>query len=183
MATATSKTHCVKCGKEKATMRCGGCLKEFCFKHLGDHRQDLNKEFDEIEVNRDLFRQSLTQHIEQPNNHTLIQPINQWEQNSIKIIQKTADEARQLLLKNTNYHIHQIETKLNVLTNQLRQSRDEDDFHELNLHQFRQELTRLTEELTKPSNILIREDSTSFISKIIVQISDNSITAIPKGRN
>jgi len=57
MATTTGKTHCVICSKEKVTFKCGGCLEEFCYKDLGDHQQELNKQFDEIEFNRDLFRQ------------------------------------------------------------------------------------------------------------------------------
>ncbi len=179
MATATGKTRCIKCSKEKATMRCGGCFEDFCYKHLGDHRQELNKQLDEIEVNRDLFRQSLTQQIEQPNNHQLIQQINQWEQKSIKIIQQTAEEARQKWIANGNEHIHQLEINLNKLTDQLRRSRDEDDFNEINLRQFQEELAKLKKELTKPSNISIREDSTSFIKKISVYVSANN----PNGKN
>jgi len=90
MATATGKTRCVICGKEKATFKCGGCLEEYCYNHLGDHRQELNKQLDQIEVNRDIFRQLLTEHTEEPNNHILIQQINKWEQNSIRKIQQTA---------------------------------------------------------------------------------------------
>jgi hypothetical protein len=105
MATATGKTRCTICGKEKATIRCGGCLDEFCYQHWEPHRQELNKQLDEIEVNRDLFRQLLTQQIEQPNNHVLIQQINQWEHNSVKKITKAAEEARQILLKNSNQYI------------------------------------------------------------------------------
>jgi len=176
MATAIGKTRCVICDKEKATLRCGGCLQEYCNKHLVDHRQELNKQLDEIEMNRDLFRQTLTQQIEQSNNHILIQQIDDWEQKSIQIIQQTAEEARQTVLKNTNEYIHQIEKKLNELTNQLRESREENDFNEINLHQFQEQLDRLTEELSKPSNISIREDSTQFINKISVHMSGKSIS-------
>jgi hypothetical protein len=184
MATAaTGKTRCVKCDKEKATMKCGGCFEDFCYKHLGDHRQELNKQLDEIEMNRDIFRQLLIQQIEQPNNHILIQQINEWERNSIKIIQQTAEETRQVLLKNTNKYIPQVEIKLNKLTDQLRESRQEDDFNEINLRQFQEELNRLTKELTKPSNISIREDSISFINKISVHISDNDLNLIQNGEN
>jgi hypothetical protein len=148
-----------------------------------DHRQELNKQLDEIEVNRDLFRQSLTQYIEQPKNQILLQEINDWEQKSIKIIQQTAEEARQIILKNTNKHIDQLGIKLNKLTNQLRESRDEADFNEINLRLFQEELDKLTNELTQSSNILIREDSTSFISKISVHVSDNCLTSILNGEN
>jgi hypothetical protein len=38
MATAAGQNRCVKCGKDKSTLRCGGCLQEFSYKHLADHR-------------------------------------------------------------------------------------------------------------------------------------------------
>jgi hypothetical protein len=166
-------TCCVICGKEKSTLRCSGCLDEFCYKHWESHRQELSKQFDEIEVNRDLFRQSFTQQLDQGNYHTLIQQIDQWERKSIKIIQQTAEQARQTILENSDEYIHQMEVKLDKLTNQLRQCRHEDDFNELNLHQFEDELKRLTKELMKLANINIREDPTSFINKIWVDVSSS----------
>jgi chromosome condensin MukBEF ATPase and DNA-binding subunit MukB len=181
MATATGKTRCMICQKDKATMRCGGCLQEYCYKHMENHRQELNKQLDEIEINRDLFRHSLTQHTEQSNYHLLIQQINHWEQNSMKIIQQTADEAREILIQNTNKYISQLEIKLNQLTDQLRESREENDFNEINLRLFQEELNKLTQELIKPSNILIQEDSTSFINKISVHVSGNCTNSILDG--
>lgn len=42
-------------------MKCGGCLKDFCFNHMTNHRQELSKQLDEIQITRDLFRQTLTE--------------------------------------------------------------------------------------------------------------------------
>ena len=50
MATATDKTQCLTCGNDKPTTRCVGCLQHFCFTHLTEHRQQLNKQLDEITV-------------------------------------------------------------------------------------------------------------------------------------
>jgi hypothetical protein len=112
MTTATDgKIRCVICDKENVIFKCGGCLEEYCSDHVGDHPQELNKQLDDIEVTRDLFRQSLTQEIEESKNHTSIQRIDQWEQNSMKKIQQTAEETRQILLENTNEYIHQTEIK------------------------------------------------------------------------
>ena len=184
MATTTGKTRCIICDKEKATSRCGGCLEDFCYKHLGTHQQQLNKQLDEIEVNRDIFRQSLTTQIEQPNNHLLIQQIDKWEQDSIKKIQQTAEEARKILLNNTNEYIqNEIEIKLNKLTNQLRETRRENDFNEINLRQFEEELKQLTKELNTPSNISIREDFTPFINKLSVNVSGKYVILIPITEN
>ena len=178
MATGIGKIHCVKCGKDKATLRCGGCLQEFCNKHLEDHRQELNKQLDEIEVSRDVFRQTLTEQMEHPKTHILMQQIDEWECDSIKKIKQTAAETREILLKNTNEYVHQIEIDLNKLTNQLRESRAEHDFNEISLRQFQEELERLTKNLTKPSNISIQEDSTPFITKICIDRCGKYVTVI-----
>ncbi len=183
MATAIDKTRCIFCNKERATIKCGGCQEDFCYKHWEPHRQELNRQLKEIEVNRDLFRQSLTQQTEQPDNHILIQQIDQWKQKSIRIIEQIAEETRNTVLKIINGNIHQIEERLNRLPKQLRQSRKDDDVNEISLHQFQEELERLTKELTKPRNISIREDSTSFINKIHVDVpSSKSIISIPNGK-
>lgn len=171
MATATSKIRCVKCDKNRATFKCAGCLQEYCFDHLKYHREELNKQLDEVELNRDIFRQSLNQQIEQFNNHLLTQKIDEWEKNSIKIIQKTAQEAREILLKTIKEYNQLIETKLHKLTNEIRETRQENDFDEINLRSFEEELKLLNEELAKQSHISIHKESTPLIHKISVDVS------------
>jgi len=171
MATGPGRNRCVICGKERATLRCGGCLQEFCYNDFGNHRQELAKQLDEVEVNRDLFRQTLTEQISKPEKQELIQQIDQWERDSINKIRQTAEEARQVVFKHTTEHIKELETNLNKLTEQLRQSREENDFFETDLRRWNDELTRLTEELVKPSNIHFREDATALVTKISVDVT------------
>ncbi len=171
MATATSRARCITCGKEKVAYKCEGCSQQFCFNHLGEHRQQLGKQLDEIEVHRDLLQQTLIQYTTESQEHPLIQQINQWEQDSITKIQQTAQEAKQLLSKHANKHINQIDEKLNRLTNQLKLSRQEDDIIETDLQKWKEELQQMAEELTKPLNIIIQRSSTSLINKIYVDIA------------
>jgi hypothetical protein len=173
MPTVPGRTHCVKCGKEKATLQCRGCLQDFCFNDFGNHRQELSQELDEVEVSRDLFRQTLSDQTTHPQKHSLIQQVNKWEHNSIKKIQKTAEEARQLLIKHTNENIVHIETRLNKLTDQLRQSRQENDFFETDLNHWKEDLKRLTKEILKPPNITLRRDSTPLVTRIYVEASSS----------
>ena len=72
---STSKSRCVVCEKEKSAVRCEGCLQIFCRTHYHNHYEELGRQLDEIEVNRDLFRQSLTEQINTPEKHVLIQQI------------------------------------------------------------------------------------------------------------
>ena len=171
MATTTIKNRCVICGKEKASLKCEGCSQTFCNKHFNDHRQELSKQLDEIEITRDILRQTLNEQTVDPQKHPLIQQINQWEQDSIRKIQQTAEEVKQLIIKHTIGHTTKIEIKLTKLTDQLRENREENDFVESDLNQWKEELKRLEKEFVKPSNISIQQDSTPFVTKIFVQIS------------
>jgi chromosome segregation ATPase len=171
MATATGKSRCATCDKGNAILKCGGCTQDFCYNHFGDHRQQLNTQLGEVEVNRDLFRQTLSEQTAEPQKHSLIKQIDQWERDSIKKIRQATEEARQTLLQHTNTHIKHIEVKLNKLTDQLRQGREENDFVETDLRHWNEQLTQLTNELNKQSNISLRHDSKPFVTKLYVEIA------------
>lgn len=171
MATAGGKAYCVTCKKEKVTFKCGGCSEEFCYKHLGDHQQELSRQFDELEVNRDVFKQSLTEYIAQTTNDQLIERIEQWKQRSITIIQQTAEETKQTLVDTQSQYFGGIEEDLNKLTDQLRQTRKDNDFNEISLRHFQNELDRLTRALEESLTISVEEDPTLFITKIFVDTS------------
>jgi hypothetical protein len=171
MATPTAKGLCVICSKEKRGVKCEGCSQMFCFEHLPVHLQQLSAELDEIEMNRDIFRQTLNEQTNDPKNYSLIKQIDRWEEESIKRIQKTAKECRQLLSQQATQHIHRIEVNLTELTTQMRKIRKENDFNEIDLSQFKQKLAKLRKELDQPSNVSIQQDSTSLIKNISVALS------------
>jgi hypothetical protein len=171
MATPTGRGVCVTCSKEKRGVKCEGCSQMFCFEHLPVHLQQLSDELDKIEMNRDVFRQTLNEQINDPKNYSLIKQIDRWEEESIKRIQQTAKQCRQLLSQQTSQHIHEIEVNLTELTAQMRQIRKENDFNEIDLSQFKQKLTQLAKELDQPSSISIQQDSTSLIKNISVALS------------
>ncbi|CAF1356800.1 unnamed protein product [Adineta ricciae] len=177
MATSTSKVQCVTCAKDKGTVQCHGCSQSFCFKHLLDHRQQLNQQFDEIEMTRDLFRQTLTEYSNNLQKHLLIHEIDRWEQDSINLIRKTAEEARQHMHKHTTKHLSKMEKKLNDLTKQLKEGRKDDDFVEIDLQQWNQRLTQMNEELMKPTNIKVKQSSTPLIRMINVEIVDKDLSS------
>jgi NTP pyrophosphatase (non-canonical NTP hydrolase) len=180
MATTTGKSQCVICQKERSAVRCEGCFQIFCYNHLNDHRQEFSKIFAEIETNRDVFRQTLNEQKTDPKNHNLIKQIDQWESNSIAIIQQTAQECRERILEQTDEHFKQIEINLTKLTNEIREVRQENDFNENDLNQLKEKLTQLGKELDQISNISIQEDSRSFIKKISIVASPSNHFLIEK---
>ncbi|CAF1168703.1 unnamed protein product [Adineta steineri] len=177
MAAGNGKSRCFTCGKEKRAVRCEGCLQLFCYDHLTDHRQELNKQLDHIEHTRDLFRQTLNEQMNHPQIHLLVKQIDQWEEDSIKIIQQTASECRQLLVQHTTKNVHHIEVNLAKLSDHLRRIRQENDFNEVDLQQFNQKLKQLAEKLDKLCNVSIQQDPTPLIHKISVVVSPAKITS------
>jgi hypothetical protein len=122
MSTLTRHNSCVICGKENASLQCEGCSGTFCWNHANDHRQELIKQFDSIELNRNLFQERFSQN--DPEKNLLFEEINQWEKNSIELIQKTANEKREEILKYYFEQKNQIETQLIQLTDQLKENRE-----------------------------------------------------------
>lgn len=170
MATAPGRTRCLKCGKEKVTSKCSGCFQDFCYTHLGEHRAELSKQLDEIEIHRDQFQQKVTQHASNNSQkHALIEQVNLWEIESIEKIKKTAEETRQLLEKLTNEYVNQIGQNISQLTEELKRSREEDDIMETDLQKWKEELQQMTQQLNKPPNIDVRVCSTPLINKIQVE--------------
>ena len=176
--TETSRSYCFICEKEKVTYKCDGCSKRFCKQHLKDHENELELELDQIENERNIFRQILSEQIEQPNKHHLIQQINQWEQRSIDKIQQTAEQNRQLIFKLMNKYFEKIEIDLNLLTDEIKEIQRESDFNEFNLIDLRNKLERLQQKSNNPENISLKEDnlSSSFINSIYVNIGDRKLT-------
>jgi hypothetical protein len=76
-----------------------------------------------------------------------------------------------MLLKQIHNRNARIEFKINTLTDQLSKIRQENDFNESDLINFRKALSRLTNELGKPLNIFIREDpnkKTKLLEEIVL---------------
>jgi len=166
MASENGKSPCSICGKEKRAVRCEGCFQLFCYDHLIHHRKELNKELDYIELARDLFREALNEQRNCPKKHSLIKQIDQWEEESIKIIQHSAKKCRQLVIQHTTKNIVQIDINLSKLSDQIRKNRLENDFNEIDIEQINQKLSQLQLQLEQPPDVLIQQDSTPLINKI-----------------
>jgi hypothetical protein len=176
MATSaeSAKVLCFLCNKAKGIYKCEGCSQIFCPKHSVDHRNELNKQLEEIAVTHDLVHQTLNQQGEDPQKHPLIKKINQWEQSAIDKIRQTAEKARNQLFEGNTQHTTQVKQKLQILSNELRQGREENDFSEIDLRQWKQKLEELRKEILDPATIAIQEDSTSLVNNIHITRQDTS---------
>ncbi|CAF3755669.1 unnamed protein product [Adineta steineri] len=168
MAMANNKTQCFKCKKEKITYPCEGCSKRFCFMDLAEHKQLLNDELNHIINDYDQFKQRINEQKQNPQNHPLLKQINQWERNSIEIIQQKAQDCRNIISRYSQKFINDVEMKFNDLSEQIKQFHSENEFNEINLNYLTNQLRKIAEELNNPSNISIHQGSKSFISEISI---------------
>ncbi len=107
---------------------CRGCQKDFCTRHVAEHRQELGKQMDELTLDHDRFRQNLMEQTKEPRHHPLMKQINEWEQQSIDKIRHTADDARKQLQNTINEHATKLTEALMKIADELRRAREDDDF-------------------------------------------------------
>ncbi|CAF4438452.1 unnamed protein product, partial [Adineta steineri] len=119
----------------------------------------------------DQFKQKINeqkQNPQNPQNNLLIKQIDQWERNSIEIIQQKAQNCREIIIKSSQTFINDIEMKFNDISKQIKQLHQENEFNEINLNYLRNQLIEITEEFNNPLKVSIKEDSQSFINEISI---------------
>ena len=164
MATSrVQRSLCKHCNKAPSVSICQGCQKDFCSPHAKEHRQELSKQLDTIILEHDLLKQKLNSGAVLPTNHPLMKQIDQWEKESIEKIRIAANDARNELANQLN-----ITEKLNVLSKEVATAQSEDDFNEIDLKEWMDQLKQLTQNLNAPSTVNIRRTNEIFIQKIVV---------------
>ncbi|CAF2992318.1 unnamed protein product [Rotaria socialis] len=175
MASSTvAKTHCAPCGKLTGIFTCRGCAKDFCTRHVSEHRQMLGKQMDEVILEHDQLRQKLDEFMADPRVHPLMIKVDEWERESIDKIRQAASAARQQLsnrIRDTNKEIGD----LKLLSQELTKARDEDDFVETDLTTWIEKLEKLYKDFNAPDTIQILQDDNEkpFISKITISARES----------
>ncbi|CAF1384143.1 unnamed protein product [Adineta steineri] len=168
---ANNKTKCFICNKDKITYPCEGCSKHFCLMDLIEHRQILNNELHHITNEYNEFKQIMNEQKQNPQNHTLMNRINQWEIKTIEKIQLKAQEYREIFTKSFQTRINDIEKKFNDLREQIKQFQQENEFTETNLNYLRNQLKVITQELNYPSTMSIQQNPQPLIHDVSIILS------------
>ncbi|CAF4883851.1 unnamed protein product, partial [Rotaria sp. Silwood2] len=50
---------CIKCGKTGGVLFCNGCQKTLCFKHVNEHRNELEKQLEDLISEENEFENDL----------------------------------------------------------------------------------------------------------------------------
>jgi hypothetical protein len=149
MATAQRKP-CSKCEKGVGIFTCDGCQQSFCRKHADEHRQELATQMDVIGQEYDVIQRDINRETDE---HPLLRRIDAWERETINKIHQVANQARTELNQLTSETKQELRTIMNILTNELQSSRESEDYTELDLKRWINQLNELRQDLEQSMNM------------------------------
>jgi hypothetical protein len=167
----SGKKQCITCSKSGGVLICDGCQQTFCGKHVIEHRQEISNQLDGIMQEHNLIQQELGR---TSVDDSLLKNIDKWEKESIMKIQVSAEAARldiQRMMDKSNERF--LKTWHDIAEN-LRFSREADDYTENDLTRWIQKLKKLKFEIQSPPTMMMIEDKTSVIHLITIQSGEST---------
>jgi len=157
MATAniTLKKPCSTCDKGGGIFTCDGCQQSFCRKHSEEHRQELAIQMDSVGQEHDILQRDINRDV---GTHPLLSRIDIWERESIYKIQQVANKARADLNQLIGEKKQELKTTMGRLTNELQSSRESEDYTELDLKKWIDQLNELRQDLEQSVNTYLVDD-------------------------
>ncbi|CAF2938481.1 unnamed protein product [Rotaria sp. Silwood2] len=147
-------------------MKCSGCSQDFCFDHIAEHRNELSEQLGQCEDQFNEVKIKIEEQKTEPQKNELMKKLDKWEIESIEKIRQMANEIRHELSSCIVEFITDLSLKFQQLTEQIIQCRKANDFSDVEIKFFNEELKRLKDILDNPSDFKIEQDSTTFINKI-----------------
>ena len=155
----TSNKRCSKCLDNAITsglFTCDGCQNRFCLSHVNQHREELRHELEIVVQGHDDIKQQLSQ----PSlmDQDVFDKIDLWEKKSIATIRKTAEAARNDLLKLIDSKNQSVSSTCQQIASDLQRARKTDNFSEIDLQQWSDQLDELKTSLQSSTAYeLVRE--------------------------
>jgi predicted nucleic acid-binding Zn-ribbon protein len=158
MASAIARQPCGKCDKGVGKLICGGCQQWYCNKHYNEHQEELVKEMDDIAKKHDELHSHLTMdnmNIE----HPFLVRTNEWEERSIHRIRTAANEARTKLKQSLDQIKEETKALLSLVADELKSGRESEEYTEVELKRWMDELETLKQHLLNPPEIELHSDT------------------------
>jgi hypothetical protein len=167
--------YCNTC-KELAGFYCNGCNRIFCQSHADKHQQSFYEQLDWITVDHDdlVYKLNNTCSIMQRKDPSRL-IIDKWEEESIKHIRATANEARHALNDAIRTHISDLKEKLKLLTAKLNDACENRDntFDERHIQQWTTELHDIKQEFITTPTFTVRIHGNKPVVMPVIQIQPN----------
>jgi len=154
MASNMNTQTCAKCTKATGSALCQGCQQSFCMKHFLEHRQELSDSIDIVGQEHDLLRRDMTM---KSNTPLLLERINQWEKETIENIHRYANQIRYELEQSFDRTRHESEMSVNKLADELRACRESNDYTEIDIQRWNEQLRNLRQTILHSSNLHIQQ--------------------------
>lgn len=163
-----NRKSCIKCTDGVGHILCGRCDQWMCTKHFNEHREAFGAEMNQIRrEHEDLLRICYRETYDR---HPLFLRINNWEQQSIAKIRHAADEARLNLKKHLDQIKNQLKLSLAQVTREQLAVRDKQNYTELQVKKWIEQLNELREKIEKPKTIEIHNDKIENEPSNIIQL-------------
>ena len=134
-------TVCTTCGDVNGRqVTCIGCQQCFCWTHMTDHQDDIQKQMDNLTQNHKLLKHDWNN---DSYHDQLFQQIDQWEKESVIKIQVVADTARadlRLLIKQSTDHL---QTSTNKISKEIDRSRQLNNYSEIDIDRWTEQLNNI----------------------------------------
>ena len=169
METDLEQKLCAKCIKPGCIAMCYGCELSFCTRHFIKHRLQLATEMANVHQNFDLLQRDLHNKHEK---HPVLLSIDAWEEKSIRIIQEIADRARQDCEQYFEKRKSEMKNSMDQIDEQLRASEQSDNYTEVDLQRWMNQITASRNVLENPTTIIAIEDQTPLSSIRSIKIID-----------
>ncbi|CAF1016990.1 unnamed protein product [Didymodactylos carnosus] len=154
-------------GKVKpGILTCDGCKQQFCYPHMGTHRQELSNSLELLVYQRNqlaIINAPDLSSNEKFNLNEQNDRIDKWESETIDVIRTVANQIRENLIETANKHRESIKISYDELTQELNTYREAENYFESDIH-------LLTEKLNK---LALHIDS--FQTRFKIEINDNKI--------
>jgi hypothetical protein len=169
MATANKRRPCFKCDKGVGRNMCIGCQQYFCNMDYNEHQKQLAKEIDDVTQKHDELHLHLimdSMNIEQP----FLVRINEWEERSIDRIRAVADEARTKLKQSLDQIKEETKASLIQLADQLKTNCTSEDYTEIELKCWMDQLESLEQRLLNSTEIELCGDTQAEMNASTIKL-------------
>jgi len=130
--------------------RCDGCQNSFCAEHVIKHQQDLANQLKTIGQEYNHLRQYIN---EKSFSHSILDWINEWEQDSIDKIQKAAELARTELRRLDDHRSNELKMTFDKTIEELYSAHQAKNYSEIELTEWTEKLTQFRKEFDTQLNV------------------------------
>jgi hypothetical protein len=177
MASAIERQPCIKCDKSFGKNMCIGCQQWFCNIHYNQHQEELAKEMDNVTQKHDELHSHLTVE-NMDSEHPLLLRIYKWEQQSIHRIHIVANEVRTKLKQSLDQIKKETKASLIQVAEQLKTSRISEDYTEMELKRWMDQLECIKQRLLNPLEIELCGDTQDDTNASIIRYIELKIHRI-----